>query len=46
MSICEVQKVDPPMVLLPHFGVGGSGSILLSQHCNKEDLKNEMKDQR
>ena len=45
MSICEVQKVDPPMVL-PQFGVVGSGSILSSQHCNKEDLKNEMKDQR
>ena len=43
MSIREVQEVDPSVVLLPQFGVVGSGSILLSQHCNKENLKEDMK---
>ena len=33
MSVREVQEVDPSVVLLP----------LLSQHCNKESLKEEMK---
>ena len=30
------------MVLLPQFGVVGSGSILLSQHCNNKSLKKEI----
>ena len=42
MSILEVQKVDPPVVLLPQFDVVGSGSILLSQHCSNKRLGKEI----
>ena len=36
MSLREVQEIDPPVVLLPQFGVVGSGSILLSQELEEE----------
>ena len=36
MSNCDAQEVDPPVVVTPPFGVVGSGSILLSQQCNKK----------
>ena len=36
------EGVDPTVVLLPQFGVVGSGSILLSQHCNHKCLKKEI----
>ena len=36
-----MQEVDPPVVLLPQFDVVGSGSILLSQHCNNKSLRKE-----
>ena len=42
MSILEVQEVDPPVVLLPQFGVVGSGNILLSQHCNNKSLQEDI----